>query len=124
MEVPEWGTAPEEDYPSLLPPDNMPASDNARKKAKRKQKQQQEHLQHLMHVPVHFVSTSEPSGQCGVFEGAYAKLTYLEVCIHKHRLRPLKTGLRIQVKLFLRSSIHSRSLTCFRYASQSSCVLV
>ena len=79
MEVPEWGTAPEEDYPSLLAPDNMPASDNARKKAKRKQKQQQEHLQNLVHAPVHLVSTTVLSGQSECVRGiCLAKLTYLK----------------------------------------------
>ena len=90
MEVPDWGTAPEEDYPSLLASDNTPASDNARKKAKRKQKQQQEHLQHLMHVPVHVVSTSTLSGQFRVFAGHMPNSPTLEDCIYKHRLGPFK----------------------------------
>lgn len=63
MEVPDWGTAPEEDYPLLLAPNSLPASDNARKKAKRKQKQQQEHLQNLIHAPVQLLSTTVPSGK-------------------------------------------------------------
>lgn len=129
MEVPEWGTAPEADYPSLLPPDNTPASDNARKKAKRKQKQQQEHLQHLMHVPVHFVSTSEPSGQCGVFAGHMPSSPTWNTAYIRPMLQPVKTGLRVQAKLHLKSSVHSRSLTCFRYvyvllAGSTCCVIL
>ena len=62
MEVPDWGDASQQDYPSLLTPAGLPASDNARKKAKRKRKQQQEHLRALIDEPVHLGLSRIPSG--------------------------------------------------------------
>ncbi len=52
MQVPDWGDAPEFDYPSLVASTDLPASANAQKKAKRKRKQQQEHLQALLDEPI------------------------------------------------------------------------
>ena len=115
MEVPEWGTAPEEDYPSLLAPDNMPASDNARKKAKRKQKQQQEHLQNLIHAPVHLVSTTALAGQPECEHMPSSPTEGLHVWSHA---RPVQKGLRTQVKLHEGNSAHSRTLTCLRHSLQ------
>lgn len=69
MEVPDWGGAPEEEYPMLLASTSLPASDKARKKAKRKQKQQQDLAKQLIQEPVHLVSTRLASGQQQVVEG-------------------------------------------------------
>ena len=117
MEVPEWGTAPGDDYPSLLAPDNAPASDNARKKAKRKQKQQQEHLESLVLAPVHLVSTKVPSGQPECFKGHMpSSPTWNTETLHVWtRARPVQQGLHMQVKLHLRNNAHSRAFTSLRY---------
>lgn len=45
----------------------------------------------------------------------------LHIQIHA---RAIQTGLHMQVKLHPRNSVHSRSLTCLRYASQSIFLLV
>ena len=52
MEVPDWGDAPDQDYPSFDQPTELPATSNARKKAKRKRKQQQEQQEAQLYVPV------------------------------------------------------------------------
>ena len=52
MEVPDWGGASGQDYPSLSAPAEAPSSLNAQKKAKRKRKQQQTHLHLLLDGPI------------------------------------------------------------------------
>ena len=83
MEVPDWGDASQQDYPSLLAPAGLPASDNARKKAKRKRKQQQEHLRALVDQPVQLASSLTRSGG----NTAEQRLDYApaEVCLPQDR---------------------------------------
>ncbi len=67
MEVPDWGDAPGQDYPSLSAPAEAPTSLNAQKKAKRKRKQQQTHLHALLDEPIHLPlhqPQNEGTGEC------------------------------------------------------------
>ncbi len=67
MEVPDWGDAPGQDYPSLSAPAEAPTSLNAQKKAKRKRKQQQTHLQALLDEPIQLPlhkTENEGTGEC------------------------------------------------------------
>ncbi len=67
MEVPDWGDAPGQDYPSLSALAEAPTSLNAQKKAKRKRKQQHTHLQALLDEPIHLPlhqTQNEGAGEC------------------------------------------------------------
>ncbi len=67
MEVPDWGAAPDQDYPSLSAPAEVPSSLNAQKKAKRKRKQQKIHLQALLDEPIQLPlhqPRNEDIGEC------------------------------------------------------------
>lgn len=52
MEVGDWGDAPQEDYPSFNLHTELPATSNARKKAKLKRKQLQEQQEAQLKLPV------------------------------------------------------------------------
>ena len=59
-----WAAGPEQDYPSVDLPTELPASANARKKAKRKRKQQQEQQEAQLQVPVRLSNQANQPGKC------------------------------------------------------------